>query len=354
MPVFTSDRERHLWLWTLGTMVAIYSTLGPARVLVDALRERNLLRASLAVALVLVVVVVLRQWLRRRPGRGEVGVALGVAFAYGVSFIRIETPEERTHLVEYGVVAALVHQALLERIRHGGTVRAPAALAVGITAVLGFIDEGIQAFIPGRFYDIRDVGFNALAGAMVIVARLALEPVRRVGWRFWFLWLMAGTFGWGWGMELVLYGGRGGVESLQSRPDVILMGCLGVAAGGLLTSVFQWLVLRGEIRGAGRWISASLVAVGVFCAIVFGVGALDPELGWVVGAGLFGPLLALFQGLVLRGQVSGLTWWVGACTLAWVAGMPIGDSIAWPALGAVYGAISGAVLVWLLRRGIRP
>ncbi len=28
MSLFTSDRERHLWLWALAVMVAIYSTPG--------------------------------------------------------------------------------------------------------------------------------------------------------------------------------------------------------------------------------------------------------------------------------------------------------------------------------------
>ena len=35
MDLFTSDRERRLWLWTLAVLVAIYSTLGLARALVE-------------------------------------------------------------------------------------------------------------------------------------------------------------------------------------------------------------------------------------------------------------------------------------------------------------------------------
>lgn len=75
MSLFTSDRERRLWLWTLAVMVAIYSTLGPARTLVDALRERNLLRFSFAVVVLLVVVAIVGQWVKRRPGWREIGVA---------------------------------------------------------------------------------------------------------------------------------------------------------------------------------------------------------------------------------------------------------------------------------------
>ncbi len=93
------------------------------------------------------------QWIRKRPGWSEVGVAIGVALAYWLAFIRIENPAERTHLVEYGIVAALIHQALLERERNGRRVPNPAALTVVATALLGLLDECIQAIIPGRYFE---------------------------------------------------------------------------------------------------------------------------------------------------------------------------------------------------------
>jgi len=113
MSLFTSDRERWLWLWTLAVLLALYATLGPARVLVDALREQNLLRVSFGLLLFLVVAAVARQWVRKRPGWSEVGVALGVALAYAGTFLRMGSPEERTHLIEYGIVAVLLVALLL-------------------------------------------------------------------------------------------------------------------------------------------------------------------------------------------------------------------------------------------------
>jgi hypothetical protein len=62
--LFTSDRERRLWLWTLTVLVAIYSTLGPAGTLVEALRDRNLLEVSVALILLLVVEAILGQWVK--------------------------------------------------------------------------------------------------------------------------------------------------------------------------------------------------------------------------------------------------------------------------------------------------
>ena len=76
-------------------------------------------------------------------------------------------------------MAILIHQALAERLRHGRRIPAPAALTVTLTALLGWLDEGIQALLPNRVYDIRDVAFNALAGLMAIAASLALARARR-------------------------------------------------------------------------------------------------------------------------------------------------------------------------------
>ena len=80
----------------------IYSSLGFAESLVIALRERNLLHFSFAALVLVLVAVFAVQWIRKRPGWSEVGVAIGVALAYWLAFIRIENPAERTHLVEYG------------------------------------------------------------------------------------------------------------------------------------------------------------------------------------------------------------------------------------------------------------
>lgn len=176
---FTSDRERRLWLLTLAVVVAIYSTLALGGTLAGFLRERNLLEGSFILGFILLVVAITGQSMNKRPSRGEMWVALGVAGVYLMAWFRIESPEERTHLFEYGLVAVLIYKALTERLRHGRRVPLPAVLAVLVTALLGWLDEGIQAILPGRVYDIHDVGFNILAGLMAIVASLALARARR-------------------------------------------------------------------------------------------------------------------------------------------------------------------------------
>lgn len=183
MSLFTSNRERRLWLWTLSLVVAIYTSLGVAGNVAGYLREHNLLAITFVMGLILAVGAVAALWLKRRPGRGEIWVALGVTAVYFMVWNRIENPAERTHLFEYGLVAVFIYQALSERVYNGRRVPAPAVIAVVVTALLGWLDEGIQAILPNRFYDIQDVGFNALAALMAIAASLALEWVRGKGSR---------------------------------------------------------------------------------------------------------------------------------------------------------------------------
>ena len=182
---FTSDRERRLWFWALAVVVAIYSTLGLAGTLAEVLRENNLMRAAFFFLMFLTVAAIVGSGLKRRPGRREVWVGLGVMAVYGMLVIRMGvSPEERTHLFEYGIVGVLIYNALSERSGNGRRVPAPAVLALVVTALLGWLDEGIQALLPNRVYDNFDVFSNALAaligiGASVVIGWVNAGLARR-------------------------------------------------------------------------------------------------------------------------------------------------------------------------------
>ena len=180
MSLFTSNRERRLWTWVLVVVVAIYSTLGLAGTLAEILLDRNLLDNAYVLSALLVLVTIVTQGLKTRPGGIEIAVAIGVGVAYLMVIVRMGIPGvERTHLIEYGVVAVLVFEALMERASNGSRVPVPAALAVVLTVLIGWLDEGIQAILPNRVYDFNDVIFNALASLMAITASLILSWVRQ-------------------------------------------------------------------------------------------------------------------------------------------------------------------------------
>jgi hypothetical protein len=165
--------------------------------------------------------------------------------------------------------------------------------------------------------------------------------------------VLASTAGWAVG---------GLTPGLASYRDIIVAGYAAVAVGGILTGVLQWLVLRPYVARAGGWALASMAAVVMVGLVVFGVGVIDVDAGWVIGVALFGTIVGGLQWMVLRRQLSRAGWWVLASTAGWFAGMaagavatvgpPLGQHPVpgWAALGAVFGVVTGTVLVWLVRQ----
>ena len=180
MSLFSSDRERRLWAWTLAVVVAIYSTLGLAQKLAGILREEGLLTHAFWLSLLLMASAIIIQGLKRRPGGAEIGVALGIAGAYLLLFLRMWTPAERTHLMEYTVVVLLIYEALSERASNGRPVPLLPLLAFLATALVGVIDEVIQWFLPSRVFEWIDILFNTLAAFMAVLACVALGWARRL------------------------------------------------------------------------------------------------------------------------------------------------------------------------------
>lgn len=175
---FTSPRERRLWLWLGVVLAAIYATLGRAPALAAALNERPELRDNLFFALFVTLVLLAIVVMSARPSRAEIGTWVGIVVVYLSAWLRIGTLAERTHLFEYGLVAALVHEALLERRANGADLPVPALTAGLIAALLGALDEVIQAVLPNRFFDPRDILFNTVAVVMIIGSRWALARTR--------------------------------------------------------------------------------------------------------------------------------------------------------------------------------
>lgn len=181
MPFFTSKRERRLWLALGFALLGIYATLGQTPAIVAALGADLIesAEANLVFALLALLVVIPVFFIDKRLGRVEIAVGLGILAVYLLAWLRLGSWEERTHLFEYALVAALVHEALLERRDNGRRVPAPALLALVISILLGWLDEGIQSLLPNRVFDLIDVAFNSLAATMIIGARCVVRWTRR-------------------------------------------------------------------------------------------------------------------------------------------------------------------------------
>jgi len=174
--------ERRWWRLSLAYLAGIYLSLYPLQFALDFLRARNLLRLSLAVLFAAAAAAV-AVWMRRRAaGRLEWLALAGVGAVYAALVERMTILQERLHLLEYGVLALGFRAALEARRRRGALGGSAGRAAVGawlLTALAGWLDEGIQGLLPNRIYDLRDVGFNALAGALALASAAALEAARQ-------------------------------------------------------------------------------------------------------------------------------------------------------------------------------
>ena len=149
MNLFSSRRERRLWLWAIAVIAVIFASLGFSGSLVDLLTDDNV-----------------------------AAVAFGLSAVFLMLLLRL-TLAERTHLIEYGVLAVFVHAALTERMEQGRQVRAPALIAVFLVTAIGLLDESIQLALPHRVFDPEDLLFNTLAAVTTVSAGLLLAAVRR-------------------------------------------------------------------------------------------------------------------------------------------------------------------------------
>ncbi len=180
MGLTTSTRERRLWIWTGLVLLAVYSTLGLTGLLAGWLQEHGFTRRLFPLGVLLSAIAIAAMAIRLRPRGLELAAWLCVAAAFVLVLARIGIPGERTHLVEYGVVGALVHEALTEHRWQSGRVILPALLAVVLTTIFGAIDEGLQWIIPNRVFDVRDIILNSIAGVMAVTSCVLIRGARRL------------------------------------------------------------------------------------------------------------------------------------------------------------------------------
>ena len=180
MSPFTSKRERYLWLATTIVLISIYSTLGLAGVMVEKMQNQGVLDSFYVLFACLTLVVFLTQGLKTRPGGIDIAIGIGLIVVISMVVVRMGIPlVERTHLIEYGLLATFIFQALEERDQNHRKVPHIPLITIGATSFLGLVDEVIQALLPNRIFDIRDVGFNVIAAIIAVVFSLLMIQTRK-------------------------------------------------------------------------------------------------------------------------------------------------------------------------------
>ena len=179
MGLYKSARERKLWIMAMIVMIAIFASIGLASRLAETLRDHGLISIGFWIGIALVALTVIIQGLRIKPGKVEVFAWVGIAAIYLLVFLRMHVPEERSHLIEYSVLAVIIFEALLERRKQGSNIKYPAFLAWILASSIGVLDELVQLLVPFRVFDPVDIFFNTLAAFMAISSSALLSWIKR-------------------------------------------------------------------------------------------------------------------------------------------------------------------------------
>lgn len=180
MSLFLSKRERYLWISTLTVLISIYSSLGLAGLMAEGLQNRGWVEIFFAIFAFLTLIVFITQGLKVRPGGVEIAVGLGMMITFSMVIIRMGIPVlERTHLIEYGLLATFIFQALVEGAQNGRNVPLLPVVTILVTSIFGIIDELILAILPNRIFDIRDVFFNVLSAIIAVGFSLLMTRIQK-------------------------------------------------------------------------------------------------------------------------------------------------------------------------------
>jgi hypothetical protein len=157
------SNRRLFILLTFIYILTIYGTSGRARDVSILVRQQvgDALSFLVTAGLILILSGVLFLF-RHSISRRNILPLCPVIIGYGICLWWLKIPEERFHLLQYGLLTALCIKALPDRIR--GISRS--VLAVTLVAGVGIGDELIQWLRPNRVGDVRDVLINAVAALL--------------------------------------------------------------------------------------------------------------------------------------------------------------------------------------------
>ncbi len=156
------------WLWVVLCAFAIFFTVPMARKIqsfVTSLAGRSffgyfVLFAAAATFLGLFYILYFRLKIRAVPN--YIWLVL-VSAAYVYFTLKLwANPEEAIHFIEYGLLGFFLYRALRHHIGDNSIY----LVAFLMGSIVGTFDEILQWVVPQRYFDLRDVGLNALSSGL--------------------------------------------------------------------------------------------------------------------------------------------------------------------------------------------
>ena len=177
MSFFSTTREKRYWLGALIVLAAIITSLFAGQWMAEFFSDQNVQAVIFLTCMILIGVAIIIHGLQKRPGRYEIAALLGISGVFIMLFLRLGLAE-RSHLMEYSVLALFTHKALQERMQVSIPAWRPALIAGILAFAIGILDECVQLLLPNRVFDPIDIIFNGIAVSGVIGSSLLLRWLR--------------------------------------------------------------------------------------------------------------------------------------------------------------------------------
>lgn len=172
-----NELKRRAWGDVVLWVTLIYSTLYIVRPACEYLKKITpfalLTNIFMWVALAATAAILIFKTGIKKPST-FIFLALAVII-YGISFLKVQYPEEKIHFLEYGILSFLIFRAC----RFSMGVYAAYGCAFLLTSILGWGDEGIQGLLPNRYYQTSDVLLNGFSGALGLLLTFIFEREHR-------------------------------------------------------------------------------------------------------------------------------------------------------------------------------
>ena len=147
------------WIVIFVYTALIYSILGVARDIINKIRDvGNLETVTISLVAIFLIIMIFSNIRKISKQQLLYRVVLTLCFV-ALIIIVTEFPEEKMHVIEYGLLGWLIAWAMSTSpilLHH-------ALIGILLGWGIGFGDEIIQYFLPNRVYDIRDVFLNGIS-----------------------------------------------------------------------------------------------------------------------------------------------------------------------------------------------
>lgn len=177
--IFSRDKN---WVLLIAYVALIYSTLPimpGITAFFSSLLGRNFAVAANSFLIAIIIIIFAFMFKYSLIRRKLISyIAAAVLFAVYLAILLFATPiiAEKMHLLEYGFLSYLT----LRAVRGAQPLWKRYIYVIFIIVLVGYCDELIQAFLPNRVYEPKDVFLNIIGGILGLLLIMLVKGPRRL------------------------------------------------------------------------------------------------------------------------------------------------------------------------------